>query len=59
MAAICSLTLSIKHQVVLGQDLAAKILVLSLREYVDVLVLLIARPELAAEFEQEDFNKAN
>ena len=41
------------------QDLGAKILVRSLREYVDVLVLLIARPELAGEFEQEDFNKAN
>jgi hypothetical protein len=58
-AAICSLALSIRHQVVIGHDLAAKILVRSLYEYVDVLMLLIARPELVAEYEELDFEKAN
>jgi hypothetical protein len=59
VGAIASLTLSIRHQVVLGQDVGAKILVRSLCEYIDVLMLLITRPELAKEFEQEDFRKAN
>jgi hypothetical protein len=59
VAAICSMTLSIRHQVVLGHDIGAKILVRSLSEYVDVLALLIVRPELVAEFCQENDSEAN
>jgi hypothetical protein len=59
VGAICSLTMSIRHQIVVGHDVCAKILVRSLCEYVDVLLLLIKRPELVIEFEQQDFKKAN
>jgi hypothetical protein len=57
--ALCSLSLSIQHLVLLGHDVSAKILVRSLCEYADVLALLITRPELTTEFELEEFTKAN
>jgi hypothetical protein len=59
VGAICSFSLSIRHLVCFGHDVAAKILVRSLSEYIDVLALLIARPELTSEFEQEDFTTSN
>ncbi|WP_206734259.1 hypothetical protein [Bradyrhizobium zhanjiangense] len=53
-SALCSLALSIRHQACLGHDVAAKILARSLAEYSDVLALLIVRPDLRAEFQEEE-----
>ena len=53
-SALCSLALSVRHQVCVGQDVPAKILARSLAEYSDVMALLIARPDLRAEFQTEE-----
>jgi hypothetical protein len=53
-SAICSLVLSIRHQVCIGHDVSAKILARSLAEYSDVMALLIVRPDLRTEFQKEE-----
>ena len=53
-SAICSLALSVRHLVCIGHDVSAKILARSLAEYSDVMALLIIRPELRAEFQNEE-----
>ncbi|MCW2286728.1 hypothetical protein M2323_004514 [Rhodoblastus acidophilus] len=58
-SAIVSLMISIRHQVTLGHDLAAKILLRSLCEYVETLSLLLVEPGLVAEFQKEEFSDAN
>ena len=52
-SAICSLALSVRH-LGIGHDVSAKILARSLAEYSDVMALLIIRPELRAEFQNEE-----
>ncbi len=53
-SAICSLALSVRHQVCTGHDVSAKILARSLAEYSDVTALLIVRPDLRTEFQKEE-----
>jgi hypothetical protein len=53
-SAICSLALSVRHEVCIGHDVSAKILARSLAEYSDVLALLIIRPDLRTEFQKEE-----
>jgi hypothetical protein len=53
-SAICSLALSVRHLVCIGHDVSAKILARSLAEYSDVMALLIIRPELGSEFQNEE-----
>ncbi len=53
-SAICSLALSIRHEVCIGHDVSAKILARSLAEYSDVMALLIVRPDLRTEFQNEE-----
>jgi hypothetical protein len=43
----------------IGHDVSAYILLRSLCEYVDVMALLIDKPDLLAEFRQNDYSKAN
>jgi hypothetical protein len=58
-AALCSLSISIRNEVLLGHDISAKVLSRTLAEHADVLALLVLRPDLKSEFEVEDFKKAN
>src|SRR5216684_894029 len=53
-SAICSLALSVRHEVCIGHDVSAKILARSLAEYSDVMALLIVRPDLRTEFQNEE-----
>jgi hypothetical protein len=53
-SAICSLALSVRHEVCTGHDVSAKILARSLAEYSDVLALLILRPDLRTQFQNEE-----
>ncbi|MCK1421518.1 MULTISPECIES: hypothetical protein [unclassified Bradyrhizobium] len=53
-SAICSLALSLRHAVCIGHDVSAKILARSLAEYSDVMALLIVRPDLRTEFQNEE-----
>jgi hypothetical protein len=53
-SAICSLALSVRHQICIGHDVSAKILARSLAEYSDVMALLILQPDLRTEFQKEE-----